>query len=126
MCRSFPRHAESPRAGMVRFCEEDAGTMAEGPAQGFAGLLRQLRAQAGMTQEALAGAARLSPRSVSDLERGINRTARKDTARLLANALGLADPVRALFIGAARGRVAGDQRVRRHGRRGHMRNCSRG
>ena len=80
--------------------------MAEEPAQGFAGLLRQLRAQAGMTQEELAGAARLSPRSVSDLERGINRTARKDTAWLLANALGLADPVRALFIGAARGRVS--------------------
>jgi predicted ATPase/DNA-binding CsgD family transcriptional regulator/transcriptional regulator with XRE-family HTH domain len=80
--------------------------MAEEPAQGFAGLLRRLRAQAGMTQEALAGAARLSPRSVSDLERGINRTAREDTARLLANALGLADPVRALFIGAARGRVS--------------------
>jgi predicted ATPase/DNA-binding CsgD family transcriptional regulator/transcriptional regulator with XRE-family HTH domain len=80
--------------------------MAEAPAQGFAGLLRQLRAQAGMTQEELAGAARLSTRSVSDLERGINRTARKDTAWLLANALGLADPVRALFIGAARGRVS--------------------
>src|SRR6201986_3917981 len=89
---------------MVRFCEEDAGTMAEGPAQGFAGLLRQLRAQAGMTQEALAGAARLSPRSVSDLERGINRTARKETARLLADALGLTGPARAEFEAAATGR----------------------
>ena len=45
-----------------------------------------------------------SPRSVSDLERGINRTARKDTAVLLADALGLAEPVRALFVAAARGR----------------------
>ena len=72
----------------------------------FAGLLRQLRAQAGLTQEELAEAAGLSPRSVSDLERGINRTARKDTALLLAGALGLAEPVRGLFVAAARGRGA--------------------
>src|SRR5690349_18375029 len=83
--------------------EGDAGTMAEQPALGFAGLLRQLRAEAGLTQEELAEAAGLSPRSVSDLERGINRTARKDTAVLLGGALGLAEPVRALFVAAARG-----------------------
>jgi transcriptional regulator with XRE-family HTH domain len=77
--------------------------MAEQPALGFAGLLRQLRADAGLTQEELAEAAGLSPRSVSDLERGINRTARKDTAVLLAGALGLAEPVRELFVAAARG-----------------------
>jgi len=71
----------------------------------FAGLLRQLRVTAGLTQEELAEAARLSPRSVSDLERGINRTARKDTALLLADALGLRPPVRGLFIEAARGRA---------------------
>jgi len=57
-----------------------------------------------MTQEDLAEAARLSPRSISDLERGINRTAQKNTALLLADALGLAEPVRALFVAAARGR----------------------
>jgi DNA-binding XRE family transcriptional regulator len=67
--------------------------MAEQSALGFAGLLRQLRAEARMTQEELAEAARLSARSVSDLERGINRTARKDTAVLLAGGLGLAKPV---------------------------------
>ncbi len=77
--------------------------MAEQAALGFAGLLRQLRAEAGLTQEELAEAAGLSPRSVSDLERGINRTARKDTAVLLGGALGLAEPVRALFVAAARG-----------------------
>ena len=77
--------------------------MAEQPALGFAGLLRQLRAEAGLTQEELAEAAGLSPRSVSDLERGINRTARKDTAVLLGGALGLAEPVRAVFVAAARG-----------------------
>src|SRR5437763_15360256 len=70
----------------------------------FAGLLRQFRAEARLTQEELAEAAGLSPRSVSDLERGINRTARKDTAELLADALDLAGPTRALFVAAARGR----------------------
>ena len=79
------------------------GPMAELAAPGFGGLLRQLRAEAGLTQEELAEAASLSPRSVSDLERGINLTARKDTARLLADALGLAGPPRALFEAAARG-----------------------
>ena len=66
-------------------------------------MLRQLRAAAGLTQEELAEAAGLSPRSVSDLERGIHRTAHKDTAVLLAGALGLAEPDRALFVAAARG-----------------------
>jgi transcriptional regulator with XRE-family HTH domain len=78
--------------------------MAEQPALGFAGLLRQLRVQARLTQEELAEAAGLSPRSVSDLERGIHQSARKDTAELLAAALGLAGPVRPVFVAAARGR----------------------
>ena len=79
--------------------------MAEQPAGEFAGLLRQLRAEAGLTQEELAEAARVSPRSVSDLERGIHATAHKDTAVLLAGALGLAEPARGLFVAAARGRA---------------------
>ena len=74
------------------------------PEQTFAGLLRQLRAEARLTQEELAEAAGLSPRSVSDLERGINRTARKETAELLAGALGLPEAVAELFVAAARGR----------------------
>ena len=78
--------------------------VAEEPALTFADLLRQLRAEARLTQEELAGAAGLSPRSVSDLERGVNRTARKDTAVLLAGALGLPGPVAELFVAAARGR----------------------
>jgi len=83
--------------------------MAEQPALRFGGLLRQLRAEAKLTQEELAEAAGLSPRSVSDLERGINRTARKDTAVLLADVLGLAEPVRSLFVAAARGRIPAAQ-----------------
>jgi transcriptional regulator with XRE-family HTH domain len=62
------------------------------PSMSFAGLLWQLRLHAGLTQEELAEAAEVSARSVSDLERGINMTARKETARLLANALNLAGP----------------------------------
>ena len=81
------------------------GPVAE-PALSFGGLLRQLRDDAGLTQEELAEAASLSARSVSDLERGVNLTARHDTARLLAGALGLSGPQRALFEAAARGRVA--------------------
>jgi transcriptional regulator with XRE-family HTH domain len=79
--------------------------MTEQPAREFGGLLRQLRAGAKLTQEELAEAASLSPRSVSDLERGINRTARRGTAVLLAGALGLPWPVRAVFVAAARGRA---------------------
>ena len=78
--------------------------MAE-PGLSFAALLRQLRAEARLTQEELAEAASLSPRSVSDLERGIHRSARKDTGVLLADALGLADPARERFVAAARGRA---------------------
>jgi tetratricopeptide (TPR) repeat protein/transcriptional regulator with XRE-family HTH domain len=77
----------------------------EQPGSQFAGLLRQLRTEARLTQEELAEAAGISPRSVSDLERGVNRTARKDTAGLLAGALGLAGPARELFVAAARGRA---------------------
>jgi transcriptional regulator with XRE-family HTH domain len=72
---------------------------------GFGGLLRQLRDDAGLTQEELAEAARLSQRAVSDLERGINRTARKDTALLLAGGLLLDGQARELFISAALGRA---------------------
>ena len=79
--------------------------MAEQPALSFAGLLRRLRAEVKLTQEELAAAAGVSPRSVSNLERGINRTAHKDTAVLLAGALGLTGPVAELFVAAARGNV---------------------
>ncbi len=79
--------------------------VAEQPALSFAGLLRQLRAEAKLTQEELAAAAGVSPRSVSNLERGINRTAHKDTAVLLAGALGLTGPTEELFVAAARGNV---------------------
>src|SRR5262252_6873777 len=79
--------------------------VADLPLVSFGGLLRQLRGEAGLTQEELAAAAGLSARSVSDLERGVHRTARRDTARLLADALGLSGEARAGFEDAARGRL---------------------
>src|SRR5690349_17469323 len=81
----------------------------EQPALTFAGLLRRLRAEAKLTQEELAAAAGVSPRSVSNLERSINRTAHKDTAVLLAGALGLTGPAADLFVAAARGTVPAAQ-----------------
>ena len=80
--------------------------MTEQSALNFGGLLRQLRTEARLTQEELAEAARLSPRSVSDLERGISRTARKETAGRLAEALNLTGPEREMFVAAARGRTS--------------------
>jgi predicted ATPase/DNA-binding CsgD family transcriptional regulator/transcriptional regulator with XRE-family HTH domain len=87
----------------------DAAVMAEQATLGFAGLLRRLRAEAQLTQQELAKAAGLSARSVSDLERGINRTARRDTAVRLAGTLGLAEPARSLFVAAALGRIQAAQ-----------------
>lgn len=79
------------------------------PPMPLAGMLRQLRTQAGLTQEELAEAAGLSPRSISDLERGVNRTARKETTRLLADALQLQGSARVVFEATARGRSTAPQ-----------------
>ena len=70
----------------------------------FGALLRRLRKNAGLTQEALAERAGLSVRGISDLERGVNRTARRETAARFANALGLAGGERTRFLAAAGGR----------------------
>jgi tetratricopeptide (TPR) repeat protein/transcriptional regulator with XRE-family HTH domain len=87
--------------------------VAEPPA-GLAGVLRGLRAGAGLTQEELAEAAGLSPRTVSDLERGLATTPHKDTVRLLADALQLGGSARVEFEAAARGH-AGPGRTRGRG-----------
>jgi tetratricopeptide (TPR) repeat protein/transcriptional regulator with XRE-family HTH domain len=71
----------------------------------FAGVLRRLRAEAGLTQEELAQAAGLSSRAISDLERGVVIAPHKDTVRLLADTLQLTGPVRAQFETAARRRA---------------------
>jgi tetratricopeptide (TPR) repeat protein/transcriptional regulator with XRE-family HTH domain len=82
--------------------------VADRPAVDFGGLLRELRVAARLTQEELAEAAGLSPRTVSDLERGVSRRAHKDTARLLADALRLIGPTRARFEAVARARDPGE------------------
>lgn len=66
-------------------------------------VLRKLRAEAGLTQEELAGRAGISARTVSDLERGLRLVVRPDTARRLASALGLGDEGRARFYEVVRG-----------------------
>jgi len=76
------------------------------PSVTFAGLLRRLRAAAGLTQEELAEAASVSVRSVRDLERGRVATPQKETVRLLADALALAGAARAEFEAAGRGHWA--------------------
>src|SRR5207237_1356468 len=68
----------------------------------FAALLRRYRLAAGLTQEALAERARLSAVTVGALERGVNRTPRRDTLDLLAEALGLPPQDRVAFAAAAR------------------------
>jgi len=98
--RQLPKVSTSP------LIASHGGAAAEHPTLSFGGLLRQLRTQARLTQEELAEVARLSPRSVSDLERGISRTARKETAERLAGALNLAGPKREVFVAAARGRAS--------------------
>jgi transcriptional regulator with XRE-family HTH domain len=87
--------------------------MAKQPAAGFAELLQRFRVKAGMTQDELAKAAEISPRTVSDLERGVNRTARKDTAVLLTTALGLAGDELEQFLALARGRPTAAERAAR-------------
>jgi transcriptional regulator with XRE-family HTH domain len=81
--------------------------MSDESAMALAGLLRQLRKQAGLTQEELAERSGLSVRSVSDMERGITLTARRETIRLLVGALGLAGPERDRFEAVARRRAPG-------------------
>ena len=77
--------------------------MAEQQAVSFAELLRRLRTDAGLTQEELAEAAHLSPRSIQRLGASeIHQTSRRDTARLLADALDLAGRARVGFEAAAR------------------------
>ncbi len=74
--------------------------MAMPSAATFGALLRHYRLTAGLTQEALAERAGVSPRGLQLLER--ERTApRAETVRLLADALGLGADARAALIAAA-------------------------
>lgn len=68
----------------------------------FGRTLKRLRLAAGLTQEALADRAGVSPRAVSDLERHPQRTPRLETVTLLADALRLQPEQRTGLLTAAR------------------------
>jgi predicted ATPase/DNA-binding XRE family transcriptional regulator len=70
-------------------------------AAGFGQLLRELRVVAGLTQEELAERSGLSPRGISDLERGARLSPRLVTVRQLSAALQLVDSDRAALEKAA-------------------------
>ena len=63
----------------------------------FGELLRDHRRAADLTQEELAERAGISPRSISDLERGGAHVPRRDTVGLIARALGLTGSEREAF-----------------------------
>ncbi len=73
----------------------------------FGDLLREFRCAAGLTQEALAERARLSPGAISTLERSARRAPQHQTLGLLVEALRLGQPERARLEAAA---VAGRRR----------------
>jgi len=70
----------------------------------FGQRLKSSRGNAEMTQEDLAEASGVSVRAISDLERGVNETPRKDTTEMLADGLKLTGRDRAEFVAAARRR----------------------
>src|SRR5919109_3133753 len=66
-----------------------AGVMNTAQPLAFGTLLRRHRIAVGLTQEELAERARISRRSIGDLERGVSLTPHRDTLALLADALDL-------------------------------------
>src|SRR5205085_3610308 len=68
----------------------------------FGALLRAYRVAAGLSQEELAERARLSQRTISDLERGVTTAPYRDTVAQLADALELAASDRAALEEAVR------------------------
>ena len=101
----------SPFAGLVRAHREPAvaddlgpaglfASLSAGPVP-FAELLRRHRDASGLSRPELAGQVLIDVRALDDLERG-GRGARRQTASLLADALGLGGPVREEFEAAAR------------------------
>ena len=69
------------RSGVARVRDVEARTFGE--------VLKHERLAAGLTQEELAERASLSARAISDLERGVKQTPRRQTMELLADALRL-------------------------------------
>ena len=74
--------------------------MAGSSVESFGMLLARHRRAAGLTQEALAERANLSSDTIAALERG-RRSARPETAHLLARTLGLSPTDLVAFVAAA-------------------------
>lgn len=72
----------------------------------FGALVRRQRVSLLLTQEQLAERARLSVRSVRAIETGEVRTPRARSVVLLADALGLAGPLRLAFEAASRAGIS--------------------
>jgi transcriptional regulator with XRE-family HTH domain len=77
--------------------------MGDDPPSGFGSLLRRLRVTAGLSQEALAERAGLSPDAIAALERGRRSRPRAFTLGVLADALALGPEDRARLVSAASG-----------------------
>src|SRR5207244_5428983 len=83
-------------------CGERVVGMGASPSVTFGDLLRKYRRAAGLTQEELASRAQVSPRAISDLERGQRNRPWRDTVQLLASALKLDASERARLEAASR------------------------
>src|SRR5262245_66114625 len=107
-CAARPQHGRSLAsasggAEAMENTKHAAGGQTSAPI--FGDTLRELRRAAGLTQAELAERANLSPRGLSDLERGVNRRPRRETLLALADAFNLSDEERERFFAAARRRT---------------------
>ncbi len=71
-------------------------------------LLRRFRHSAGLSQEELSEKSGISVRNISDMERGLRRSPRPETLRLLADGLGLTPDRRTRLLESARPESFGD------------------
>ncbi len=102
-------HARTCAGYSYQVAERDPAPMND---RAFGELLRKLRSAAGLSQEALAERARLSPGAISTLERSARRAPQRETLSLLAGALQLGPEDRArLEAAAAAGRRRGPAAV---------------
>jgi transcriptional regulator with XRE-family HTH domain len=90
------------RASRKAQCLQGEPSMTVKRSHTFASLLKHHRDAAGLTQEELARRARLGARTISNLERGINRAPYRATVRRLADDLGLSGEDLAQLAASAR------------------------
>src|SRR4051812_20517894 len=98
------------RSSITVMRRAEAGHDASPSPVAFGELIRRFRLAVGLTQEELAERSGISARSVSDFERGLTQRPQRETVRLLADALGLAEGDRPIFEAAARGRTTAPPR----------------